>query len=158
MMGERVNKYMIIRFFHLKVDLQREDRIARNKKTDDTTTRDFIFFMLSTKKGKTAHPSKATSSISRLQKWTINISGIIFCTDKRINKGYQEILSPKDTTHWKNGNVPVFNIKININLNLDTDVKSWLNPANSKLRINSPLTLWIIKYFKTITSLRKKEP
>jgi len=132
--------------------------MARNKKTEDTTIKGFIFFEFITKIGKTTQPVKATSSISRLQKWIMNISGIIFCTDKRINNGYQETLSPRETIHWKNGNVPVFSIKISINLNLVEVDKSWVKPINNRLRINNPLTLWMIKYFNTSTSFRKKEP
>jgi len=42
--------------------------MARNKKTEDTTIKGFIFFEFITKIGKTTQPVKATSSISRLQK------------------------------------------------------------------------------------------
>jgi len=66
--GPRVSKYKSIKLFHLKADPQREQRIAKNKNTDDMTTTGFIFFLFTTRIGRTAQPIIEISSTTRLQK------------------------------------------------------------------------------------------
>jgi len=66
--GPRVSRYKSIKLFHLKADPQREQRIAKNKNTDDMITTGFIFFLFTTRIGRTAHPKIETNSITRLQK------------------------------------------------------------------------------------------